>query len=252
MPRAVRSWRSRVGTVIALGAFALGAAGIGWAATRAADAGAITACVEPASNALFYSTNGTCPGGQTTVVWNETGPQGAPGAPGPQGLPGASATQGMTFGPSKYTNGFTISGTVTARGNYAFEGTVEREQATTVHPGRNFQVICSLLSGPPNGSATQLTSTTQTFVYNRKTKTYEPNGYDGPTGLDVAQFVQANQVPLVVYYTCKRTGVSGRAYFTHPALALVIAQSLHLRVGPALPVQHIVGPGPLSKVGGGG
>ena len=113
-------------------------------------------------------------------------------------------------------------------------------------------MTCSLLSGPQNGSATGLTTTTQTFFYNRRTKTYEPNGFDGPAGLDVAQFVQANQVPLVVYYTCKRTGQGGRAYFTHPALTLAIAQSLHLHVGPALPVQHVVGPGPLSQVGGGG
>jgi hypothetical protein len=38
----------------------------------------------------------------------------------------------------------------------------------------------------------------------------------------------------------------------HPALALTVAPTLHLHVGPALPVQRVVGPGPLSKVGGGG
>ncbi len=209
----------------------------------------LTACVDPAGGPLVYSASGTCTSGQTTVQWDKQGPQGPPGAP---GAAGASATQAVAFGPAKYTNGFTISSTVTTRGNYAFEGTIQREQAIAYGPRSTFKVTCSLLSGPPNGSATVLTTATQTFVYNRHTKTYQPNGFDGPAGLDVAQFVRADQVPLSVYYTCRKSGTGGRVYYTHPALALVIAQSLHLRVGPALPVQHVVGPGPLSKVGGGG
>ncbi len=253
MFRTAGSWRSRVWIGVGLCAFALGAAGIGWAASRATDSNVVTACLTPASgNTLMYSASGSCAAGDTTVQWDKQGPPGPPGSPGANGAAGASATQAVAFGPAKYTNGFTISSTVTTRGNYAFEGTIEREQAIAYGPRRTFNVTCSLLSGPPNGSATVLTTTTQTFLYNRHTKTYQPNGFDGPAGLDVAQFVQASQVPLVVYYTCKKVGVGGRAYYTHPALALVIAQSLHLRVGPALPVQHIVGPGPLSKVGGGG
>ena len=227
MFRTAGSWRSRVWIGIGLCAFALGAAGIGWAASRATDPNVLTACLTPASgNTLMYSASGSCAAGDTTVQWDKQGPPGPPGQPGASGAAGASATQAVAFGPAKYTNGFTISATVTTRGNYAFEGTIEREQAIAFGPRSTFKVTCSLLSGPPNG-------------------------FDGPAGLDVAQFVQASQVPLVVYYTCKKVGTGGRAYYTHPALALVIARSLHLRVGPALPVQHVVGPGPLSKIGGG-
>ena len=251
MSRAVRSWRSRVWIGAGLCAFALGAAGIGWAANGATDANVITACVDPAAPnpALVYSSTGSCGPGQNTVQWDKQGPQGAPGTQGP---PGVSATQGVAFGQSTYTNGFTISSTVTARGNYAYEGTISRERTVPFGVKGTFSVVCSILAGPQNGSATVLDSTTQTFVYNRHKKAYVTPMYDSSAGLSVAQFVQTSQVPASVYYTCKKVGPAGRAYFTFPALTLALAQSLHLHVGPALPVRHVVGPGPLSKVGGSG
>ncbi len=251
MSRGVASWRPRVWIGVSVCAFVAGAAGIGWAASGATDSNVLTACVDPAGGPLVYSASGACSSGQTTVQWDKTGPPGPPGSPGAQGPPGASATQGVAFGQSMYTNGFTVSSTVTARGNYAFEGTIARERTVPYGPRGNFQVTCSLLAGPQNGSATVLESTTQTFVYNRHKRVYMTPMYDGPAGLAFAEFVQASQLPLAVYYTCKKVGVAGRAYFTFPALTLAVAQSLHLHVGPALPVQHIVGPGPLSKVGGG-
>ena len=249
MARSAGSWRSRVWIGVGLCAFALGAAGIGWAANGATDSNVLTACVDPAGGPLVYSASGSCSSGQTTVQWDKQGPQGAPGAQGP---PGASATQGVAFGQSTYTNGFTISSTVTARGNYAYEGTIARERTLPFGVKGTFSVVCSILAGPQNGSATVLDSTTQTFFYNKHKKAYVTPMYDASAGLSVAQFVQTSQLPVSVFYTCKKVGPAGRAYFTFPALTLALAQSLHLHVGPALPVRHVVGPGPLSKVGGGG
>jgi hypothetical protein len=244
-------WRASFVRAAVIGIVFAGIGGVGWAATRANDSVVISACVDPASGGLLkYSPSGTCTAGQTLVTWNQQGQQGQVG---PQGPPGASAASAATtaFGPSKYVNGFTISAEVDTKGNYDFAGTIQNELVTTVRPGRNFSVYCAVLSGPPNGSATRLTDTTTTYFYNRHTRTYQPNGFNGPDGIDAVQVVGTNDVPLEVYYTCKRLGISGRVIFTHPALTLTAARALHLKVGPALPVHRIVGPGPLRVLNGG-
>jgi hypothetical protein len=239
-----RKWRASFVRVAVIGIVLAGIGGVGWAATRAADSGVITACVEPASSQLFYSSTGMCPGGQTLVTWNQQGPQGQPG---PQGAPGASAATAATaaFGPSKYTNGFSISAEVDQPGNYDFAGTIQNELVVTPKKGSNFAVYCAVLSGPPNGSATRLTDATTKYIFNRHTQAYQPSGFNGPDGLDAVQVVTAHDVPLEVYYTCKKLGVAGKVIYTHPALTLTAARGLHLKVGPALPVQQTVGPGPL-------
>jgi hypothetical protein len=249
-----RKWRASFVRVAVIAGVLCAIGGIGWVATGATTSSVISACVEPASSQLFYSSSGTCPGGQTLVTWDQQGQQGPQGQPGQQGPPGASAASAATtaFGPSKYVNGFTISAEVDTKGNYDFAGTIQNELVTTVRPGRNFSVYCAVLSGPPNGSATRLTDNTTTYFYNRHTRTYQPNGFNGPDGLDAVQVVGPNDVPLEVYYTCKKLGISGRVVFTHPALTLTAARALHLKVGPALPVHQVVGPGPLRVLGGGG
>lgn len=265
-------WRPRTGTAVIGAVLAVAGAGVGWAATRAISPGVITACVGPpgASPALQYSPNGTCATGQTIVQWNQQGPQGLVGPQGLEGPPGQQGTQGppgqsatttgpvIAWGPSKYSNGFTISGIVTTRGNYAFEAQVDEKVTLSPHAHTGgFGITCSLLSGPPNGSATELTSSTQPFTLIKHPLTlphftWSPPSYTGPAYLGFAQFVSASQVPLEVYYTCKRTTGLGAVIFTNPALTLSIAQSLHLHVGPALPIQPVVGPGPLRKVNGNG
>jgi hypothetical protein len=223
--------------------------GVGWAATAATGSSVITACVEPAGGQMIYSATGTCPSGQTLVTWAEQGQQGMTG---PQGPPGASASSGVTtaFGPSKYVNGFTISAEVDAKGNYDFVGTIQNELVNTPKKGPSFSVYCAVLSGPPNGSATRLTDATTTYFYNRRTRVYQPNGFDGPGGLDAVQVVTAHDVPLEVYYTCKKQGIAGKVIYTHPALTLTAARALHLKVGPALPIRQKVGPGPLRVLNG--
>jgi hypothetical protein len=239
-----RKWRASFVRAAVIGIALAGIGGVGWAATRAADPGVISACVEPASSQLFYSSTGTCAGGQTLVTWNQ---QGQPGQPGAQGPPGASAASAVTtaFGPSKYSGGFSISAEVTQPGNYEFAGTIQNELVITPKKGPNFSVYCAVLSGPPNGSATRLSDATTTYFYNRHTRVYQPSGFNGPDGLDAVQVVTAHDVPLEVYYTCKKLGVAGKVIYTHPALTLTAARALHLKVGPALPVHQTVGPGPL-------
>jgi hypothetical protein len=239
-----RQWRISVARAVMIGIVLAGVGGVAWAATRAADSSVISACVAPGNPQLLYSANGTCPGGQTLITWNQQGPQGQPG---PQGAPGASAASAATtaFGPSKYANGFTISAELTQPGNYEFAGTIQNEFVITPKKGPNFSVYCAVLSGPPNGSATRLTDATTTYFYNRHTRVYQPSGFNGPDGLDAVQVVTAHDVPLEVYYTCKKQGVAGKVVYTHPALTLTAARALHLKVGPALPIHQTVGPGPL-------
>jgi hypothetical protein len=199
---------------------------------------------------MFYSASGSCPGGQTLVTWDMQGQQGQVG---PQGPPGASAASAATtaFGPSKYTNGFTISAEVDAPGNYDFAGTIQNELVSTLPKGANFKVYCAILSGPLNGSATVLTDASALYIYNRHKRVYQPNGYNGPDGLDAVQVVSAHDVPLEVYYTCKKVGIAGKVIYTHPGLTLTAAKALHLKVGPALPIHQTVGPGPLRVLNGG-
>ncbi len=96
----------------------------------------------------MYSASGSCTSGQATVQWDKQGP---PGSPGAQGPPGVSAAQGVAYGAGTYTNGFSVSSTVTARGNYAFEGTIARERTLPNGATGNFSVTCSVGERRPGG-----------------------------------------------------------------------------------------------------
>lgn len=74
-------------TGVVLGS-ALTAAGAAVAASAT-----ITACANP-SGVLRLSTDGTCSSNETTVTWNQTGPQGPAGPQGSVGPPGPQGIQG--------------------------------------------------------------------------------------------------------------------------------------------------------------
>lgn len=81
-----------VATVIA----ALAGGGAVWAAGAVTQA-EIRACVDGSTGHLYVPGSRGCPG--TSIVWNDTGPQGAAGPAGPAGPPGPPGTQGPAGAP---------------------------------------------------------------------------------------------------------------------------------------------------------
>jgi hypothetical protein len=67
-----------------------------------------------------------------------------------------------------------------------------------------FKIECSLLTGPPNGSATEVASSSQTFSYHSATRSFSPSGFTGPVDEEDAEAVAKDQAPLEVYFSCKR------------------------------------------------
>jgi hypothetical protein len=253
--RLVGQWRPRKGTAIAGVLLAVLAAGVGWAATRAVNAGVITACVDQAGpGTMMLSSSGSCAAGQTTVQWNQQGPQGQPGLEGPpgqlgpQGPPGAAANNGgvVAWGPSAYKTGFTISTEIDKPGAYVADGSVDvviKPDPLHPHPAT---AACGLLTGPPNGTATSVASWKQAFVYHKKTKSYTPSGLSGPVDINAGLSLGATDVPLEVYFSCH----SLFSVWSHPTITIEAATStaFHTRVGAALPVAPVIGPGPIGRV----
>lgn len=88
--------------IVALSALALviGALGVGIASGQSTG-GTYTGCLQPSGKlvkvAVGTEPSGPCRGSAVEISWNQTGPQGAPGAqgqPGPQGPPGADGERG--------------------------------------------------------------------------------------------------------------------------------------------------------------
>src|SRR4051812_22001930 len=81
-----------------LGATALLGGGLAYATTTTPTETAYTACVTTVGHALYNVTaNGTprCQARDTTITWNQTGPQGQPGAKGDAGPKGDTGLPGV-------------------------------------------------------------------------------------------------------------------------------------------------------------
>jgi hypothetical protein len=222
--------------------------------------GVITACVEPATNQLFYSSDGTCTAGQTTVQWNMQGPQGQTGPTGAQGQTGLTGPQGpagqsgssssspvVAWGPSSYTPGFTISTEIDNPGRYVADGSVDAAITPSSKYRKSVVAICTLFTGPPGGTATEVAQWRQTFLYHKATKTFTPSSLSGPVDINSGLSLARTDVPLEVYFSCR--GFIG-AVWKHPQITIEAATntSFHSVVGPALPVKPVIGPGPIEKV----
>jgi hypothetical protein len=236
----VLGWRPRSGAVIVGLVLAVAAGGVGWAATRSAGSGVITACADPAGGQLFLSSNGSCAGGQTLVSWNQEGPQGQPGQQGPPGAAGASAGGVVAWGPSKY-HGFSISSEIDTARTYVIDGSADEQLVPkTQHP---FILRCRLYAGPKNGSASVIESWNQKYVFH--------NGviFPGSGPLDVGHelAVAANDVPLAIYFACQS---NVNVWWSHPMITIEAATTpkLNEHVAPALPFRPVIGPGPLKRV----
>jgi len=91
-------WLGTTGMLAAGATLAVTATGGIALASDAAATGTITACYRPGSRTAelqLPSTPGSCPRDDKTLTWNQTGPQGPPGAQGLQGQPGAQSLQGQ-------------------------------------------------------------------------------------------------------------------------------------------------------------
>jgi hypothetical protein len=180
------------------------------------------------------------------------GLEGPPGQQGAQGPPGASAPSSgvVAWGPSKYSNGFTITAQITTPGPWLLDGNVYEIVTPNVKARRTFKIKCSLLTGPPNGTAMEVASSSQTFFYHPTAKTFFPPGFTGPVDEEDAEVVAKDQIPTVVYFSCKRLINAGTVIYYHPKITIQPATTpvFHQKVAPALPFRPVIGPGPLKKV----
>jgi hypothetical protein len=101
MPRWFRRQTKKAAIVGAASVSAVGLLGGGLAYATTGSSGTIyTACLSQGNHALYnITTDGTtpnCRGNDTTITWNQTGPQGAQG---PAGVPGPQGAKGDTGAP---------------------------------------------------------------------------------------------------------------------------------------------------------
>jgi hypothetical protein len=220
-------------------ALAIALGGVGYAATRdTAGSQVINACVEPADNSLRLSTNGTCPGGQTLISWNQQGPQGAPGTSGP---PGASPSPVIANSLSKTFKGkFFVSTEIDQAGTYELEGkVVEQANTNTWTLKKTNTVTCGLYSGVPTSNAlTILRQNTQSFIYGNGG--FNPPSFYGTIDLTFVQSVST--VPFEIAFACheKYNPSAALVKFTDPALSVQDVSKGVLQFGSKLP--HITGP----------
>jgi hypothetical protein len=131
-------WRPTPDTALALTALVLAAGGGGYALGAAGEDQVITACLDPATNQpAKIITTGSCAGGQTAVVWNQSGPKGPSGATGSEGATGSAGPAGLDAVndqtvvalPPKPTlrrrRTFSVSLQLTDPGTYAIDGHVD-------------------------------------------------------------------------------------------------------------------------------
>lgn len=242
----------------------------------------ITACAN-ADQVLSLSTSGSCPQGDTLVQWNQQGPQGPQGPPGLQGLEGPPGQQGppgaaasgyvVAWGPSEYKNGFSIRAEIDKPGKYWLDGsvyldlyggtivkTVCVDKPCAPVATQTLTPACHLLTGPPNGGATETASWQNTWWYHPNSQSwFPPLPFHGQVDAvsDVVDLSNSN-TPLEVYFTC-RLGhsklllhwVRPFAYWLHPTIDVETYTPPKLPgklIGPALPNKPRIGPGPIGKV----
>jgi hypothetical protein len=219
-------------------ALAIALGGVGYAATTAGDSSGnqvINACVEPADNSLRLSTNGSCPGGQTLITWNQLGPQGPPGNPGVSSSPVIANNLSKTF-----KGRFFVSTEIDKAGTYEFEGKVlEQANTATWTLKKKNTVTCSLASGVPTSNAlTLLRQNTQSFNYGN-------GGFDPPSfygTVDLTYVDTVSTVPFEIAFAChaKYNASAALVKFTDPALSVQDVSKGVLQFGSKLP--HIKGP----------
>jgi hypothetical protein len=243
------SWQPRASTVAVALALAFGAAGVGWAATRGAAPGVISACAN-ADNVLSLSTSGGCPSGQTLVTWNAVGPQGPPGQ---QGAPGVrSGPTALGFVRHQYNGAFTIAAALTNPGSYVVSGSayakLNGSPSGPIITIADHTPRCELLSGAPNASASLLADWSFTFHHLKNPSRWTPQSLTGPVDVNAALDVTAEQTPVEVYFSCNAGGGTGT--WTDPMITVEQATSstFHPTVGPALPNRRVIGPGTLRKL----
>lgn len=265
--------------LVAVVALVLAATGVGWAATQSTSV--ITACAN-ADQVLSLSTTGSCPQGDTLVQWNQQGPQGLEGPQGAQGLAGPQGVQGpqgvagpaggvVAWGPSEYRNGFSIRAEIDNPGRYLLDGsaflslsggtgakTTCTDNPCTPIPSERLMPLCRLLTGPPNGAATEVGRWTDTWWYHPQSQTwFPPLPFQGQVDA-VSDVLNVTSTPLEVYFTCTpahsarllhwvRPGVQ----WQHPTISIAPYTPPSLPgklIGPALPNGPRIGPGPIGKV----
>lgn len=233
--------RPRAGVLVAVGVLVLAAGGVGWATTRAGDPAVVHACAN-ADNALFLSSNGSCPAGQTPLSWNQQGPQGPPGAAG-QAPPPLRA-----FGPSSYHGGFSINAEIDQPGEYFIDGSVDLALTPSrFHNPHRFMAFCRLYSGPQNGNAVQIAHWSIIFnLHQGNPPFFVPSAVTGLVDVNQVQNLGKDLIPREIYLSCK----GGKdSVWTHPAINYELTSTATFRqtVRGALPNHKIIGPGPLRQ-----
>ncbi len=259
----LRARRPSRAMFVALAALVLAATGTGWALGSDQSTSVITACANDAQ-VLSLSTTGSCPQGSTLVQWNQQGPQGLTGQ---QGLPGAGGGGVVAWGPSEYKNGFSIQGEIDKAGQYWLDGSVYLNMSITsntrVAPqsakSLPLMPFCHLLTGPPNGGATQVASWGDTWWYHPYARSwFPPLPFHGQIDA-TSDVLDVTNPPLELYFTCKvPISQQLRRWIAHPDAAWLhptievetyTPPSLHGKlIGPALPNKPKIGPGPIEKV----
>ena len=214
MFRTAGSWRSRVWIGVGLCAFALGAAGIGWAASRATDSNVLTACVDAGRrHTLVYSASGQL------HVWSDDGAVGQAGAARASGVARGERRCGGVRDAGRRVRTVQVherlhdlehrdrARQLRVRGDDRTGADADRVRSPEHLRGDVLAAVPARRTAPPPS----LTTTTQTFVYNRHTKTYQPNAI---TTVRQASTSPSSSRPVrfrsSVYYTCKKVGIGGR------------------------------------------
>lgn len=91
----VRFTRVRLAVLVGVGTLSTAGAAVGLTAIVYTDAGgAFHGCVAPNGSLRVVVPGTACKAKETAITWNQTGPQGVPGAPGAQGPPGELGAKG--------------------------------------------------------------------------------------------------------------------------------------------------------------
>jgi hypothetical protein len=261
-----RARRLSPAMLVALAALVVAAGGAGLAVGSDQSTSVITACAN-ADQQLSLSTTGSCPQGSTLVQWNQQGPQGLEGPPGQQGPPGAGGGGVVAWGPSEYKNGFSIRGEIDKAGAYWLDGSVYLNlnvMHRTLVPPQPVKSLpltpsCHLLTGPPNGGATEVGSWSDTWWYHPYGQSwFPPLPFHGQVDA-VSDVLDVTDTPLELYFTCKVPYPTQlRHWVQHPAASWLhptINVEAYTRpslpgklIGPALPNEPRIGPGPIEKV----
>ena len=156
-------WRPTPDTALALTALVLAAGGGGYALGAGGDQ-VITACVDAANGTpTQIITTGSCPGGQTALSWNQSGPQGSQGVQGPVGPAGKDAPpttdKTVVALPPKPTlrrpRTFSVSLQLPGPGTYLIDAHTAWNQGTI---GTDVPINCSISRSQPATTLDTLTT----------------------------------------------------------------------------------------------